>query len=249
MLRLRGFLAAGTLVLVSSSAFAAADAYVVGDSIGDGIAIASGEQNLAHMGVHIRGPKALAQIARAPVGSKVFIFLGTNDAEGSINNIGKSVDDIVAAVTSRRLNAVWVGPHCVKKAWDSRGRELDAFLGSHLAGTGIKYVSMRDSRICSGVFHEPDGVHLTMKGYHYMWDIARNAAGSVSDTRLAAVTPQKTLAGPGPTDTTGSVRDALAQAPQPPRGTADGSSPGRLITEFHVPASPAAPLIWTRSSN
>jgi hypothetical protein len=249
MLRLRAVLAAGTLVLVSSPALASADAYVVGDSIGDGIAIASGEQNLAHMGVHIRGPKALAQIARAPMGSKVFIFLGTNDAEGSINNIGKSVDDIVAAVASRQLNAVWVGPHCVKKAWDSRGRELDAFLGSHLAGTGIKYVSMRDSRICSGVFHEPDGVHLTMKGYHYMWDIARNA-GQVPDTRFAAVTPQKTPpAAPSALEATGSVRAALAQAPQPARATADGGTPGRLITEIHVPVAPAAPLVWTRSLN
>jgi hypothetical protein len=36
---------------------------------------------------------------------------------------------------------------------------------------------MRDERLCSGSLHEPDGVHLKMKGYAYMWEKARSAAG------------------------------------------------------------------------
>ena len=43
--------------------------YVLGDSIGDGLATTMGFNNLAEIGIHIRGPKALAQIARTPPGS------------------------------------------------------------------------------------------------------------------------------------------------------------------------------------
>src|SRR5271170_6153321 len=75
------------------SARAVADGYVLGDSIGEGVAIASGLKKLAHISVHIRGPKAVAQINQTPVGSVAFIVLGTNDADGdgSISNIGQSI--------------------------------------------------------------------------------------------------------------------------------------------------------------
>ena len=36
---------------------------------------------------------------------------------------------------------------------------------------------MRDERMCSGDFHERDGVHLKMKGYAHMWGKASAAAG------------------------------------------------------------------------
>ncbi len=32
---------------------------------------------------------------------------------------------------------------------------------------------MRDDAMCSGAFHEPDGVHLKMKGYVHMWEKAQ----------------------------------------------------------------------------
>jgi hypothetical protein len=235
------YLLAAMLSLTSPS-WAAANSYVLGDSIGDGVAIASGQNNLAHIGIHIRGPKALAQIAQAPQGSTAFIFLGTNDAEGGIKNIEKSVDDIVAAAERRKLNVTWVGPHCVRKSWDTRARELDGVLAAHLAGTSVKYVSMRDSRLCSGAFHEPDGVHLTMKGYRYMWDIARKAAG-----------PQQAEAAPTPpapaVETTGTVDPAkTASRPSPRRDEGAGAN-GRLVTEFHIPESPTSPMVWTKSFN
>ena len=77
--------------------------YVLGDSIGDGFATTMGFNNLAQIGIHIRGPKALAQIARTPPGSTAYIFLGTNDAEGSLKNIDKSIDDILDAAAQRQL--------------------------------------------------------------------------------------------------------------------------------------------------
>ena len=148
--------------------------YVLGDSIGDGLATTMGFNNLAQIGIHIRGPKALAQIARTPPGSTAYIFLGTNDAEGSLKNIDKSIDDILDAAAQRQLTVIWVGPHCVRKAWDKQASELDEILRNHLAKASVnkasvKYIGTRDATICSGKFHEPDGVHLTGKGYRYMW--------------------------------------------------------------------------------
>ena len=146
----------------------ASGTYVLGDSIGDGLAATMGFNNLAQIGIHIRGPKALAQIARTPPGSTAYIFLGTNDAEGSLKNIDKSIDEILDAAAQRQLTVVWVGPHCVHKAWDKQGSALDEILRNHLAKASVKYIGTRDATICSGKFLEPDGVHLTGKGYRYM---------------------------------------------------------------------------------
>src|SRR6266436_7457043 len=70
-----------------------------------------------------------------------------------------------------------MGPPCVRTSWDPRARELDGMLREKLARTSVRYVSMRDERMCTGDFHERDGVHLKMKGYAHMWERARSAAG------------------------------------------------------------------------
>jgi len=154
--------------------------YVLGDSLGEGVAEVAkpkGAKGLAKISVHIRGPKALAQIAQTPPGSTALLVLGTNDAEGSIARLDKSINDIVAAADKKHIALVWMGPPCVRKSWDSRARELDTMLRDKLATTSVRYVSMRDTELCSGAFHEPDGVHLKMKGYVHMWERARSAAG------------------------------------------------------------------------
>jgi hypothetical protein len=153
-----------TPVFAASSTAGPPGIYILGDSIGDGLAETVGLNNLAEIGIHIRGPRALAQISRTPPGSTVYIFLGTNDAEGSIKNIEKSIDDVLDAAARRNLTVIWVGPHCVRKGWDTQARQLDEILRSHLTGTPVKYIGTRDAQICSGKFHEPDGVHLTGKG-------------------------------------------------------------------------------------
>src|SRR5580700_11186325 len=108
--------------------------YVLGDSIGDGLATTMGFNNLAEIGIHIRGPKALGQIARTPPGSTVYIFLGTNDAEGSLKN------------------------------WDIQASMLDDILRKHLAKANVTYIGTRsNAAICSGQFQEPYGVHFTAK--------------------------------------------------------------------------------------
>jgi len=213
---------------------------------------------LAKIGIHIRGPKALAQIEQTPRGATVFIVLGTNDAEGSIKSIAKSIDDIVAAGHRKDLNMTWIGPPCVRKSWDTRARELDEILRNQLAGTAVKYVSMRDPRLCSGTFHEPDGIHLTMKGYHYMWDKVRAEVGN-SDTAVAAAGgDQKGAVANG--EATSSIQASTStRSPARPQtrvaemvGTQGGGATGpasrRLVVEVHVPPPvPSAPLVWVRA--
>jgi hypothetical protein len=218
----------------------ASGTYVLGDSIGDGLATTMGFNNLAQIGIHIRGPKALAQIARTPPGSTAYIFLGTNDAEGSLKNIDKSIDDILDAAAQRQLTVIWVGPHCVRKAWDKQASELDQILRTHLAKSSVKYIGTRDAVICSGKFQEPDGVHLTAKGYRYMWAMI-DSAGGTSTTAVASA-PQK------PNDAAKPVDANLATASLVPR-PAQARVDHRLVMEIHIPGSPSEPLVWTRSQN
>jgi hypothetical protein len=230
----------GLAVLPPATWSFASGTYVLGDSIGDGLATTMGFNNLAQIGIHIRGPKALAQIARTPPGSTAYIFLGTNDAEGSLKNIDKSIDDILDAAAQRQLTVIWVGPHCVRKAWDKQASELDQILRTHLAKSSVKYIGTRDAVICSGKFQEPDGVHLTAKGYRYMWAMI-DSAGGTSTTAVASA-PQK------PNDAAKPVDANLATASLVPR-PAQARVDHRLVMEIHIPGSPSEPLVWTRSQN
>ena len=143
-----------------------------------GVSRAGHLKNLSKISIHIRGRKMLEQIAQTPPGSTVFLVLGTNDAEGSIARLDKSIDDIVAGdreeehhadLARAALRAQGVGhPR-------ARARRHAARAGSQ--NTAVRYVSMRDDVMCSGAFHERDGVHLKMKGYAHMWEKARDGFG------------------------------------------------------------------------
>jgi len=227
-------------VLPPAATSFAGGTYVLGDSIGDGLATTMGFNNLAQIGIHIRGPKALAQIARTPPGSTAYIFLGTNDAEGSLKNIDKSIDDILDAAAQRQLTVVWVGPHCVRKAWDKQASALDEILRNRLAKTSVKYIGTRDATICSGKFLEPDGVHLTGKGYRYMWAMIDSGVGT-ANTAVASA-PQKPNDAAKPNDANITTASLM---PRPAPARVDH----RLVMEIHVPGAPSEPLVWTRSQN
>jgi hypothetical protein len=160
-----------------SAAPAHAAAFVLGDSLGLGVSRAGHLKNLSKISIHIRGRKMQEQIAKTPEGSTVFLVLGTNDAEGSIARLDKHIDDIVLAMEKRNITLIWLGPPCVRKPWDTRAHELDTMLRNRFENTAVRYVSMRDDVMCSGAFHERDGVHLKTKGYAYMWEKARGASG------------------------------------------------------------------------
>jgi hypothetical protein len=234
----------------TSAAPVPADAYVLGDSIGEGVAIASGLKKLARISIHIRGPKAMDQINATPIGATAFIVLGTNDAEGSLKNIEQSIDDVISAGKRRKLKMIWLGPPCVRRSFDSKARGLDKILSDRLPGMGVKYVSMRDERLCSGVFHEPDGVHLTMKGYRYMWAKTEQAvswpalASADSAEPAAAALEQR----PG-NAATGTMVVASSQSVSVPSPDG-GDTIGPMIVEIHRPPHAlSSPIVWTGLSN
>ena len=208
---------AGACCLLAAFATARATTnIVIGDSLGEGLAEVSHLKSFAHISVHIRGPKALDQVRRAPESSTAFVVLGTNDAEGSITNLDKSIDAILDLADKKRMRLVWIGPPCVHRPWDTRARELDKMLAAKLPPRGVTYVPMRDASFCTGGLHEPDGVHLKTKGYVYMWDKARRIAGL---------------------DTTGSITVAAAAPTELPmsRTAAPASNP-----RFELAAAPTA---------
>lgn len=184
-------------VLAFGSSAQAANVYVMGDSIGEGVAIASARVKVARISIHIRGNQVLPQFNSVPNGSTAILVLGTNDAEGSLNGLEKYIDNIVHTADEKQIKLIWIGPPCVRKAWDKNGKDLDALLASYLAKTSVKYVSSRDDAICSGRFQDRDGVHMKMAGYRHLWNLGRVAAGLPDDApgsdnkriQLASVEP------------------------------------------------------------
>ena len=170
-------LAGASCVVAALATAHATTNIVIGDSLGEGFAEVSKLKSFAKISVHIRGSKALDQVRRAPDNSTAFVILGTNDAEGSIANLDKSIDAILNLAAKKHMKLVWVGPPCVHRPWDTRARDLDKMLAAKLPPRGVTYVPMRDPSFCTGGMHEPDGVHLKTKGYTYMWDKARRIAG------------------------------------------------------------------------
>jgi hypothetical protein len=236
MLRLVG-VAGGVVIAFLAGvvpAGAAETGVVLGDSEGVGVAQASGLKGLARISVHIRGPKAVQQINQAPAGATAFLVLGSNDAEGSIKALDASIDAIVQAAAARNIKLVWVGPPCVRRSWNGRVRELDQMLQRRFAGSSVKYVSMVDEKICSGVFQGGDGVHMTSKGYSYMWEKARTAAG-LPATSAPAEHADEPAANAG-------HRTRVAAVHQPPRkrATHGGAPPAA--------AAQSAPS-WDRHQN
>jgi lysophospholipase L1-like esterase len=175
---------AGLFFAGAASAFAANEV-VTGDSLGVGIAMASGFENRAANSVSIRAGSAVDQLRKIRPGSTVFMSLGTNDAVGSIKGLEKGIDRIIDTANASRLKLIWIGPPCVSKPWDTRAVELDGILRARLTGTNITYVSMRDPSLCSPSVRSSDGVHFNMEGYRGMWAKAAAASGY----QVASVTP------------------------------------------------------------
>jgi len=207
-----------------------AAAYVLGDSLGLGVAQAGHLKNLSKISIHIRGKKMMEQISQTPPGSTVFLVLGTNDAEGSLVRLDQYIDDIVQAMEKKNITLVWLGPPCVQKAWDTRARELDTMLRNRFENTAVRYVSMRDETMCSGTFHERDGVHLKMKGYAHMWEKARSATGYM----VANADPSAEAVPTGSTSARSS--EAAKPSPQAPQNTKSASRASKKTKRAaHVP--------------
>lgn len=154
----------------------AAPGLMLGDSIGVGLSLASGVKRLAHNSVTIGRDDILGQIAQVPAGTVAFLSLGTNDAVGSIAGVSARIDKVLAAVDAAGVSAVWVGPVCVIKPWNSTVSELDGILRKKLAGR-MPYVSVAGESFCDTSIRGHDGVHFTFAGYGRIWAMARAASG------------------------------------------------------------------------
>lgn len=199
-------LTAGLLLTCAGNVQAAGE-LVLGDSLGVGVKMASGRTGPAKLSVFIRNDKVISQFDSVPAGATAFLVLGTNDSAGSVKGLEKYIDNIVQTAESRKIKLVWIGPPCVRKAWDKNSRELDALLTTRLASTSIKYVSTRsDAALCSGQYTGGDGVHLNMTGYGMLWHKARVAAG-LPDSEDGPIRVASVKRKPRPSsDTTASIR-------------------------------------------
>jgi hypothetical protein len=193
---------------------AASDAFITGDSLGQGIAAAAGLPNRAQLSVRLARSEPIRQMAALPRGSLVYMSLGTNDAVGPVDRLGPSVDRIVAAARERQLRLVWIGPPCTQSRRVPNVVALDALLRGRVRGPGITYVSAVEGTHCDAEMRARDGIHFTARGYRALWELARAAVerppgGPAAPAAVA-------LAQPAPRPGVTPVAAVAATAPEPP---------------------------------
>ncbi len=186
---LRRFAVCFLLALAAPCAASADDVRIIGDSIGEGVHLATNLPSPANrFNVAIYTPFILKQLSEMPRGATVIMSLGTNDAVGGAGamNVEKRVEAIVAAAAAQGVKLYWLGPPCVLKPWETYSKKLDEILQAQLAGTAVTYLSLQDPSFCDPSLHAGDGVHFTMAGYARMWHIAASAAGLPPGVVVAA---------------------------------------------------------------
>ncbi len=175
---LRGLVLCFLLVVGAPGAAFADDVRIIGDSIGEGVHLATNLPSPANrFNVAIYTSFIFQQLREMPRGATVFMSLGTNDAVGGALDVHKRVEAIVAVAEAQGVKLYWLGPPCVLKPWETYSKKLDEILQAQLAGTSVTYVSLQDASFCDRSLHAGDGVHFTMAGYTRMWQKAASAAG------------------------------------------------------------------------
>jgi hypothetical protein len=165
-------------VLAAPALARAEDIHIVGDSIGEGLHLASNYPSPANrFNVAIYTGKAIDQIKTMPRGANVVLSLGTNDAVAGLTDQKAKVDAIVAAAAAQGIKLTWVGPPCVRTPWEVHAKALDENLAAALKGTDVAYVSAQEPEFCSPSIHAGDGVHFSMAGYSRLWQKAATVAG------------------------------------------------------------------------
>lgn len=155
----------------------AAEAVVLGDSIGQGIANTIGLKSVAKRSFSLRRGNIGEQLQHVPAQAVGLMSLGLNDAADPVDHLSKSIERIVETAVGSERRLVWIGPPCVVgKSWDKRAEALDAYLKERLSQTVIQYVSLRDPNICASKLRTRDGEHFTVEGYKYLWDKIRRDA-------------------------------------------------------------------------
>ena len=213
-MRARSLLVAAALSATPCVAFAD-DVRIIGDSIGEGLHLATGIASPANrFNVAIYTGKALDQLKQMPRGSTVVMSLGTNDAVAGMTDQKAKIEAIAAAADAQGVKLVWVGPPCVLTKWEDHAKALDANIAASLQGTSVTFVSAQEPEFCAASLHAGDGVHFTMAGYSRLWQKAATAAG------IPVVVA--TASSPQPVHTTGAKshkkkRHHVRSAPKTPK--------------------------------
>lgn len=201
----------------------AEDVRIIGDSIGEGLHLASSVPSPANrFNVAIYTPKIFEQIRGMPRGANVVMSLGTNDAVAGLDEQQPRILQIAAAAREQGIKLTWLGPPCVRTAWEAHSQKLDRVIAATLADTPVNYVSAQTPEFCASGLHAGDGVHFTMAGYRLLWQKAASVAGipvleaAASDYTLAAASVKK-----GPTGKKHRKKKHVA-----PPATPAGSAPG-----------------------
>ncbi|MBV8663906.1 MAG: hypothetical protein JO107_12465 [Hyphomicrobiales bacterium] len=175
---LRRFMLCLLLALAAPAAAEADEVRIIGDSIGEGVHLASRVPSPANrFNVAIYTSNIFEQIQQMPHGATVVMSLGTNDAVAGALDVQKRVEAIVAAADAQGIKLYWLGPPCVLKPWESNSKKLDELLQAQLAGGPVTYISLQEPSFCDRSLHAGDGVHFTMAGYGRMWQKAATVAG------------------------------------------------------------------------
>jgi hypothetical protein len=176
----------------------AEDVRIIGDSIGEGLHLASSVPSPANrFNVAIYTPKIFEQIRGMPRGANVVMSLGTNDAVAGLDEQQPRILQIAAVAREQGIKLTWLGPPCVRTAWESHSQKLDRVIAATLADTSVNYVSAQTPEFCAPGLHAGDGVHFTMAGYRLLWQKAASVAGipvleaAASDRTPAAASVKK----------------------------------------------------------
>jgi len=137
--------------------------YVAGDSIGQGVAMASRANNLAVSGKRFTDPGLLSQLQNVPRGATVQIYGGTNDAAGGVVDpklYAEQMARIKKLADERGFNVSVHGPAKSTKTWDANSEQIDAIMRQSAQDSGLTYRSNR-----SFTADAEDGVHFSGRAY------------------------------------------------------------------------------------
>ncbi len=146
------FLSVMIVALSARSSFAD-QGVVLGDSLGEGVAMASGLEKRSALSIHIRGRSLYNSSNEHLKVRPRFSCSARNDALAGVEKLDMYIEKIVRTAETRKIRLVWIGPSCVRTYWDKRAAILDGILQKTLAAKSVLYVSMRDERLCSFEMH------------------------------------------------------------------------------------------------
>jgi len=159
-------------LLISFPQLGTAASVVAGDSLGVGVGSASGLRTVATVSASISNGVAWRQIKSLPPGTKVYLFLGTNDV-GLPNPPKQATINLLNRARSKKLDVVWVGPPCMKtKRLSGNIPSFDRRLMALVRKSGFRYVSLNAAEKCR-LSRTGDGVHYSPEGYRTIWDLIR----------------------------------------------------------------------------